>query len=66
MPKDKYDKALGSWIDLNAKINNFKLDELHTLMQKEQTGQNRPSYIKRIHQRITRLRSENERKDLMP
>ncbi len=64
MKKINYTKALASWRSLNMHISSFKLSELETLLDFETSGQNRKTLVRRIHQRIVRVRASAERKNL--
>lgn len=63
--KDKYKKALANWTRLNEQLSSFNTDELETLLDFELSGENRKTFIKRIHQRIVKLKNAAERDDLL-
>jgi len=58
-------KALENWTELNKKINSFSLKGLIVLLDQEKNGSNRRSFVRRIHQKITRMRGVQEREKLM-
>ena len=54
-----------NWTDLNERINDLTLKELEQALKKEQNGAARPSFLKRIHQKIVRTRGNEERNNLL-
>ena len=55
-----------NWTDLNARINNFSLEELEKALEMEQSREEpRPSFLKRLHQKIVRMRGNEERSNLL-
>lgn len=62
---DKYRKALSGWTELNNMLTEFTIGELQTLLDFEVSGDNRQTYVKRIHQRIVRLQNQIDREHLL-
>jgi len=61
----KLETVLGSWEMLNSWIMNLTEDELAEILRLEMHRKpKRRVYIRRIHQRITRLRGRRERVSL--
>lgn len=57
--------ALDSWNGLNEILMDITEKECITLLKVEQKNLNRPTFVKRIHSRINRMRAERERAELM-
>lgn len=57
--------ALGSWHTLNAVIGGLTESELESLLKNEVENKRRPMIIKRLHQRLNRVRITRERKELL-
>lgn len=56
--------ALRNWVTLNAAIKSFSEKELQQMLAREQNGQRRKMIMRRLHQRLSRLRMLRERKEL--
>lgn len=56
---------LVDWVSLNAGLGTLSEAELGELLHLEQTGKNRPTYVRRIHTRLSRVRTVRERKELL-
>ena len=57
--------TLDSWVALNDYLKTASEEDCKTLIKKEQKGKNRPTFVKRIHSRLNRVRAERERKELV-
>ena len=67
---ESYDDAtlpelLTSTKKLNAALTKLTENQLVTLLAAEIGGENRPAYATRIHQRLTRVRADRERRELL-
>lgn len=59
------EESLSTWRTAMANIKNFDKEELEVMLQLEIAGKNRSSVKSRIHSRLARLKSAEERKQLM-
>jgi len=57
--------ALDSWVELNLYLVDATEDDCKDLIEKEKSGKNRPTFLRRIHSRLNRVRAERERKELV-
>lgn len=57
-------RLLGNWNTLNARLMELGEDEVGSLLEAEKAGQNRISFVLRLHSRLTKLRRERERREL--
>lgn len=57
--------ALGNWATLNAILADISRRQTAVLLEAELRGANREVIIKRIHQRLARLRTNAELKELL-
>lgn len=55
---------LANWNTLNGALMRLSEEEVGLLLAHERSGKNRLSYTLRLHARLTRLRSERERRGL--
>lgn len=53
------------WRSLAATLNTLSEDEVKELLDIEMEAQQRPSIVRRLHQRFAMLRSARERAELM-
>lgn len=58
-------KALKSWRVLNADLHNLNEKDVLDMLEHELQHENRKSFVERLHQRYSALRSERERDKLM-
>jgi hypothetical protein len=56
--------ALASWRALNEIIGELSETEVAQLLVVERANKRRPNVVKRLHQRLTRLRMKRERAEL--
>ena len=56
--------TLVSWKKLNSKISSLTEKEIEELLQIERANKRRAMIIKRLHQRLTKLRTTREREQL--
>lgn len=57
--------ALVNWPALNAALMTLTNEaQLQTLLQTERVGKNRPTFTKRIHARLNKVRADRERAEL--
>lgn len=56
------DQVLTSWHSLNDVISKFTESQLEQLLEVEQANKRRSNMLKRIHQRMAKLRNRRERK----
>lgn len=56
--------TLASWKKLNSKISSLTEKEIEELLQIERANKRRAMIIKRLHQRLTKLRTTREREQL--
>lgn len=56
--------ALTSWAELNKTIRFLTENQLNTMINCELIGAKRPDILKRLHQRMSKLRNERERKEM--
>jgi hypothetical protein len=54
-----------NWRDLNKRLNLLSEDEVLALLQAERAGQRRVTFLERLHQRYTALRTARERVELL-
>ena len=64
MKKPKSSSALVSWKVLNEKIAQLTESDLAQLLQLERANKRRPMVIRRLHQRLNKLRVAREREEL--
>ena len=64
MKKPKSSSALASWKVLNEKIAQLTESDLAQLLQLERANKRRPMVIRRLHQRLNKLRVAREREEL--
>lgn len=62
---EKAMKALKSWRVLNADLNTLNEKDVLDMLEHELQHENRKSFVERLHQRYSALRSERERDKLM-
>jgi hypothetical protein len=62
---EKAMKALKSWRVLNADLNTLNEKDVLDMLEHELQHENRKSFVERLHQRYSALRSEREREKLM-
>jgi DNA-binding transcriptional ArsR family regulator len=71
MPKSKKGKditivkALETWRSFTMHLSKFSEKELEKMLQLELKGKNRRSVKGRIHSRLTKLKNQKERKQLL-
>ncbi len=65
MRKNKISIALKSWRSLNSVITQLTERELDRALSLERSNDRRPNVIKRLHQRLNRLRVNRELKQLL-
>lgn len=58
------ENALASWRALNAQLAKLSEREVGRLLTVERANKRRPNILKRLHQRLTRLRAARERDEL--
>lgn len=63
--KKKPPSALASWRQLNEEIAKLTEQDLVQLLRLESGGRRRRMVLRRLHQRLTRLRATRERRELM-
>ena len=61
----KVNVSLTSWNELNDYLRDASEDECKDLIKVEMAGKNRPTFLRRIHSRLNRVRAERERKELV-
>lgn len=49
------------WVELNERLGSMSEAQVRQLLEKERTGRRRATFLRRIHQRLTRLRANRER-----
>ena len=54
-----------NWRDLNKKLNLLSESEVLELLEAERAGQRRVTFLERLHQRYTALRTARERIELL-
>ena len=54
-----------NWRDLNKKLNLLSESEVLALLNAERAGQRRVTFLERLHQRYTALRTARERIELL-
>lgn len=54
-----------NWRELNKKLNLLSEDEVLALLNSERAGPRRVSFLERLHQRYTALRTARERVELL-
>jgi hypothetical protein len=54
-----------NWRDLNKRLNLLSEDEVLALLEAERAGQRRVTFLERLHQRYTALRTARERVELL-
>jgi hypothetical protein len=54
-----------NWRDLNKRLNLLSEDEVLALLEAERAGQRRVTFLERLHQRYTALRTARERVGLL-
>ena len=54
-----------NWRDLNKKLNLLSESEVLALLEAERAGQRRATFLERLHQRYTALRTARERIELL-
>ena len=54
-----------NWRDLNKKLNLLSESEVLALLEAERVGQRRVTFLERLHQRYTALRTARERVELL-
>lgn len=65
--KTKAEAIASSWRSLNENIMLLDEDQLDYLIKREQKlSPPRKSILERLHQRLTKLRAERERRELLP
>ncbi len=57
--------ALGSWIELNDYLRSADEEQCQSLIKIELKGSNRPTFLRRIHSRMNKVRADRERKELV-
>lgn len=57
---------LESWVSLNDTLSALTEAELAALFVLERGGKNRASFVRRIHARLSRVRTNRERQELAP
>jgi hypothetical protein len=60
------DRALRSWHSLQEALRDCTETYAALLFKVEQEGRHRPFMLRRIHQRINKLRAKREREELWP
>lgn len=53
-----------SWLELNDTLREATEDLCRDMLMLEQAGKKRTEYLRRIHERLNRTRSERERREL--
>ena len=54
-----------NWRELNKKLNLLSENEVLELLEAERVGQRRVTFLERLHQRYTALRTARERVELL-
>lgn len=54
-----------NWRELNKKLNLLSESEVLALLEAERVGQRRVTFLERLHQRYTALRTARERVELL-
>lgn len=54
-----------NWRELNKKLNLLSESEVLELLEAERAGQRRVTFLERLHQRYTALRTARERVELL-
>ena len=54
-----------NWRELNKKLNLLSESEVLELLEAERVGQRRVTFLERLHQRYTALRTARERVELL-
>jgi hypothetical protein len=54
-----------NWRELNKRLNLLSESEVLALLEAERTGQRRVTFLERLHQRYTALRTARERVELL-
>ena len=57
--------ALASWAKLNERIMQYGETALARLIKLERASKNRTLFLRRLHQRLTRVRAIDERRKLL-
>jgi hypothetical protein len=56
--------VLFTWVALNESLGAADEELCWKLLDEEKKGRNRPSFIKRVHSRLNKVRADRERKEL--
>lgn len=64
MKKVNCDGALTSWRSLNAVVGHMTELQLEQALTAERSGRRRPSIMRRLHQRLGKVRAARERREL--
>lgn len=56
--------ALDNWRQVNKSLRKMSEKDIESLLLEERNGRRRKTLMRRIHQRLSKLRSTRERKEL--
>lgn len=57
--------ALNNWVHLNLGLKEFGIPEIEEMLEYEMTHRKRADYVRRIHQRLNKLKTMQEREELL-
>lgn len=58
------EKTLANWVNLNEALKDADEGECRRLLALETDNKNRPSFKRRIHSRLNKVRADRERREL--
>jgi hypothetical protein len=64
LKQNTIDEALATWNGLNEVLKGCSEAACQQLMEAEKEGKNRPTFTRRIHSRLNKVRADRERKEL--
>ncbi len=56
---------LDTWLTLNEYLQSADEEQCKSLLKQEAKGKNRPTFLRRIHSRMNKVRADRERKELI-
>lgn len=65
MKQHEITKALSTWIHLNEALRDADEDQCSELLRAERRGKARPTFLRRIHSRLNKVRADREREELL-
>ena len=57
--------ALNGWAELNRVISSFSEEQINTMLEHELANKRRKTFVRRIHERLTTMRTKREREELL-